>query len=270
MAIETGATMTLWKDKPHNRTARYAGHYKPMNRDRLKQLCSLLALCLLCGSAQAMECVVLLHGLARTADSMGKLEAALLAENYLVENIDYPSRKHSVRELANKAVGEGLGSCTAAGATRIHFVTHSLGGILVRAYMEQHENAEIGRVVMLGPPNQGSEVVDNLRETPGFEWLNGPAGMQLGTDRTDAPKSLGPVKFELGVIAGTQSINLILSTFLPNPNDGKVSVEATKVEGMTDFIALPATHPFLMRNETAIEQTLHFLKNGSFRKESGL
>lgn len=232
----------------------------------MKQLCSFLALCLICSSAQAKECVVLLHGLARTADSMNKLEAALLEENYLVVNIDYPSRKHSVEDLANKAVGEGLDSCTAAGATRTHFVTHSLGGILVRAYTEQHEKVDIGRVVMLGPPNQGSEVVDNLRGTPGFKWLNGPAGMQLGTDRADVPKSLGPVNFELGVIAGTQSINLILSTFLPNPDDGKVSVEATKVEGMTDFMALPATHPFLMRNEAAIEQTLHFLKNGSFRR----
>jgi hypothetical protein len=123
---------------------------------------------------------------------------------------------------------------------------------------------------MLGPPNQGSEVVDNLKDTPGFELLNGPAGMQLGTGPDDIPQSLGPVSFELGVIAGTQSINLILSTFLPNPDDGKVSVEATKVEGMKDFIALPATHPFLMENDMVIDQTVHFLKNGKFKKENEL
>lgn len=241
-----------------------------MNRNHLTQLCAFLTLSVICGLAQGKECVVLLHGLARTADSMNKLETALSNEGYRVENVDYPSRKHAVRELANSAVEQGLDACTTAGATQIHFVTHSLGGILVRTYMKEHEDVGIGRVVMLGPPNQGSEVVDNLKDTPGFKLLNGPAGMQLGTDGADVPKSLGPVNFELGVIAGTQSINLILSTFLPNPDDGKVSVEATKVEGMTDFIALPATHPFLMRNEAVIQQTVHFLKNGSFRKDHEL
>lgn len=238
-----------------------------MNLTCLKQHHLLLALFLICGSAQGKECVVLLHGLARTADSMNKLEAALLDESYLVENIDYPSRKHTIQELANSSVGQGIDSCMAAGATTTHFVTHSLGGILVRTYMEEHENVSIGRVVMLGPPNQGSEVVDNLKGMPGFKLLNGPAGMQLGTLPDDVPKSLGPVAFELGVIAGTQSINLILSTFLPNPDDGKVSVESTKVDGMKDFISVPATHPFLMKNDAVIGQTVHFLKNGSFRKD---
>jgi hypothetical protein len=120
---------------------------------------------------------------------------------------------------------------------------------------------------MLGPPNQGSEVVDNLKNTPGFELLNGPAGMQLGTRTTDIPKTLGPANFELGVIAGTQSINLILSSFLPNPDDGKVSVESTKVDGMHDFVALPTTHPFMMKNDAVINQTVYFLKHGKFKKD---
>lgn len=119
---------------------------------------------------------------------------------------------------------------------------------------------------MLGPPNQGSEVVDNLKNAPGYELLNGPAGMQLGTKSTDIPKSLGPVDFELGVIAGTQSINLILSTFLPRPNDGKVSVEAAKVEGMKDFVSMPTTHPFMMKNDAVIEQIIYFLRHGKFQK----
>lgn len=228
------------------------------------------ALVLLSSLCVADECVVLLHGLARTADSMKKLEARLSQENYLVKNIDYPSREHRVNELAELAVGQGIAACELEEATKIHFVTHSLGGILVRAYFRTHANDALGRVVMLGPPNQGSEVVDNLKEAPGFELLNGPAGMQLGTGPDGIPQSLGPVDFELGVIAGTQSMNLVLSTFLPNPDDGKVSVEATKVEGMQDFIALPATHPFLMKNQAVIEQTLHFLKHGMFKEENEL
>src|SRR4030067_1362968 len=198
--------------------------------------------------AQAKECVVLLHGLARTADSMKALEKRLALEGYTVVNVDYPSRKYPIETLAEIAVGQGIEECTKKSATKINFVTHSLGGILVRVYLKSNRRDDIGRVVMLGPPNQGSEVVDNLKNAPGFELLNGPAGMQLGTKSSDIPKSLGPVDFDLGVIAGTPSINLILSTFIPGQNDGKVSVESAKVKGMHDFVTLPTTHPFMMKN----------------------
>ncbi len=197
---------------------------------------------------------------------MEALEETLVAEGYMVANVDYPSRDHTIEALAAMAVEEGIQICQQQAAAPLNFVTHSLGGILVRLYLKNNRRDDVHRVVMLGPPNQGSEVVDNLKNMPGFKLLNGPAGMRLGTTSTDLPKSLGPVDFELGVIAGTQSINLILSTFLPNPDDGKVSVAATKVEGMRDFIALPTTHPFMMKNEKVIEQVIHFLKNGRFEK----
>ncbi len=215
----------------------------------------------------ASECVILLHGLARTSSSMHTLETRLSKEGYIVNNIDYPSRNFSVEKLADIAIKEGIGLCRKKSTTRISFVTHSLGGILVRQYLKDHKLRDIGRVVMLGPPNQGSEVVDNLKNVPGFELINGPAGQQLGTKASDVPKSLGPVDFELGVIAGTQSINLLLSTLLPNPDDGKVSVESTKVKGMKDFIALPTTHPFMMKNEEVIKQIIQFLKHGKFIKQ---
>lgn len=215
----------------------------------------------------AKECVVLLHGLARSSSSMETLEEKLSEEGFLVTNVDYPSREHPIETLAELAVSNGLKYCTDNKADKTNFVTHSLGGILVRQYLKINKRSDIGRVVMLGPPNKGSEVVDNLKDAPGFELINGPAGQQLGTDINDKPLSLGPIDFELGVIAGTQSINLLLSTMLPNPDDGKVSVEATKIKGMTDFIALPTTHPFMMKNKTVIEQTIYFLKNGQFKKE---
>ena len=214
----------------------------------------------------AQECVVLLHGLARTSESMRKLETRLTKENYLVANIDYPSRKYPIDELARLSVNQGLEECKKQHTSRINFVTHSLGGILVRVYYEEHKHDDLGRVVMLGPPNHGSEVVDKLMNAPGYELLNGPAGMQLGTFPTDIPQSLGPVDYEVGIIAGTKTINLILSLFLPRPNDGKVSVESAKVDGMEDFITLPVTHPFMMRNDAVIDQTLYFLKHGQFHK----
>ncbi|MDE1465893.1 esterase/lipase family protein [Spartinivicinus poritis] len=218
----------------------------------------------------SQECVVLLHGLVRTASSMEKLAIELSKVGFYVVNIDYPSRDKPVEVLAEIAVSEGLKQCKKQNAIPVNYVTHSLGGILVRQYYQQHTPMHVKRVVMLAPPNQGSEVVDNLKNVPGFGLINGPAGRQLGTDKNSIPSQLGPVNFELGVIAGTQSINLILSTFLPNPDDGKVSVERTKVEGMCGFIALPTTHPFIMSNNLVIKEVKNYLKNGKFESKSAV
>ena len=195
---------------------------------------------------------------------MNKLERALQARGYKVANIDYPSHTAPIESLAPLAVERGLQQCRATPQETIHFVTHSLGGILVRYYLKQHGVAELGRVVMLGPPNQGSEVADKFSGLPGYAAVTGPAGKQLGTDPASIPNSLGAVTYPVGVIAGTKSLNPILSTSFPGPNDGKVSVVRAKVEGMADFIALPVSHPFLMRNTEAIKQTLEFLSNGAF------
>jgi hypothetical protein len=213
------------------------------------------------------ECLVLLHGLARTSSSMNELKTKLTNEGYFVVNVDYPSRTKKIFALSEIAINDGLDQCRKAKASPVNYVTHSLGGILVRQFYQNHQPSNVNRVVMLGPPNNGSEVVDNLQNVYGYELLNGPAGMELGTANTDVPKSLGPVNFELGVIAGTQSMNLILSTFLPNPDDGKVSVESAKVEGMCGFITLPVTHPFLMTNDNVIAEVIYFLKKGAFNSQ---
>ncbi len=218
--------------------------------------------------SQARECVVLLHGLARSSDSMNKLEGALAEHGYFVVNVDYPSRSRPIEELAEMAVPAGIDMCRQAEALPINFVTHSLGGILVRQYFSLHEPVDIDRVVMLGPPNHGSEAVDRLENMPGFDFLNGPAGNQLGTDADNLPNQLGPVNFELGVIAGTRSINFILSTFLPDTDDGKVTVESTKIDGMCGFVTLPATHPFMMQNNAVISEVIRFLDTGEFEAGS--
>lgn len=215
----------------------------------------------------ADQCVVLLHGLARTAASMEPMQEFLNKTGYQVANIDYASREHPIEVLAEMAVNEGLELCRSQSVEQVHFVTHSLGGILVRQYSAEHEIPELKRVVMLGPPNQGSEVVDRLREVPGFKQINGPAGMQLGTSASDVPANLGPVSFDLGVIAGTRSINPVLSSYLPNPDDGKVSVERAKVEGMSDFLQLPVTHPLMMRDREVMDQVVHFLQQGRFKRD---
>lgn len=214
------------------------------------------------------QCVVLLHGLARRAQSMRKLEASLRMHGYAVENVDYPSRKHGIAQLAELAVGAALARCRAQPFRRIHFVTHSLGGVLVRHYLARHRVDNLGRVVMLAPPNQGSEVVDRFARMPGFRLINGPAGLELGTRPDSAPLQLGAVDYPVGVIAGTRSINPILATALPAPHDGKVTVRSTQVEGMSDFLTVPVAHPFIMRNATVIGQVLHFLATGAFAERA--
>jgi hypothetical protein len=202
--------------------------------------------------ATSAECVILLHGLARSSSSMEEMRTKLTKQGFYVANIDYPSREMPIEALSKLAISEGLVKCKQALARPINFVTHSLGGILVRQFYKNNDPQNLKRVVMLGPPNNGSEVVDKLKDVPGFEFYNGPAGMQLGTAETDVPKSLGSVNFDLGVVAGTRSINLLLSTLLPDPDDGKVSVDSTKVAGMCSFLALPVTHPFIMSNDDVI------------------
>lgn len=214
-------------------------------------------------SAYASECVVLLHGLTRSASSLAKMEQVLNTNGYHTINYDYPSTKYNVEWLASNTIDDALKHCPYE--SKVNFVTHSLGGILVRQYLRGKKIGNLGRVVMLGPPNQGSQIVDMLKEVPGYELINGPAGMQLGTDDHSVAPSLGPAKFELGIIAGSRSINLILSTMLPNPDDGKVSVENTKLEGMNDHIVLPVTHPFMMNDKEVISQVIRFLKEGKFK-----
>jgi pimeloyl-ACP methyl ester carboxylesterase len=163
------------------------------------------------------------------------------------------------------AIGNGLVRCESNDAIeKIHFVTHSLGGILVRKYLIDHDIPRLGRVVMLGPPNQGSAAVDELEDLPGFDWINGPAGRQLGKGADSVPLQLGPAEFELGIIAGNRSIDPITSAVLDDPDDGKVSVEDTKLEGMDDFIVVEHSHAFIMRLQNPIELTIRFLQTGSF------
>ena len=189
---------------------------------------------------------------------------ALRAAGFSTVNVDYPSQAGDVAMLAPMAVDTGLIGCRDAGAKRIHFVTHSIGGILLRYAHKTSPIPDIGRVVMLAPPNQGSEVIDITRDWPSSEIFAGKAGLQLGTDPDGIPRQLGPVDFELGVIAGTGSINFVMSAMLPGPNDGKVSVESTRVDGMADFLIVTNSHRYITESEEVIRNTTAFLRAGSF------
>lgn len=220
-------------------------------------------------AAPMNEHVILLHGLCRTSKSMEKMAHALSDAGYRVWNVDYPSRTDTVANLSEAVLAPAIRDCENAGATRIHFVGHSLGAILIREYLNRHSLPLAGRVVMLGPPNQGSEVVDCIGSWRLFQAINGPAGNELGTCSDAMTEPSAPPGVDVGIIAGNRTINWINSfVMIPGSDDGKVSVARTKLKGMADHIVLRTAHPFLMRNRKAIEETIHFLREGKFRSQS--
>jgi pimeloyl-ACP methyl ester carboxylesterase len=212
--------------------------------------------------AGAPEDVVLLHGLGRSARVMRPLEGALVSAGYRVHNLSYPSTRETPELLVAYLHGEIAACCAWAG--RVHFVTHSLGGVMARAYLAQHPMPNLGRVVMLAPPNHGSEYVDVAGHWKLFQLLLGPTAVQLGTGETSLPNRLPRADFELGVIAGTSSINPFGRAVIPAANDGTVSVASTRLDGMRDFIEIDTSHTFIMRNADVTRQTLEFLRAGHF------
>lgn len=225
---------------------------------------SLIVLFAMLSGLNSKEVVVLLHGLGRSPGSMSKIEKALEKEGYEVLNLGYPSRMFTVEKLSEIVRNEIVNHLE--DVERIHFVTYSMGGIIVRYIQQRLPIDNIGKVVMLSPPNHGSEVVDKFGRLKLFNWIIGPAGSQLGTSEGSLLLELDAVDFELGVIAGDRSINWILSSMIPGKNDGIISIDSAKVEGMKDFKVVHSTHPFIMKNKQVIKDICEFLRSGRFEK----
>lgn len=212
------------------------------------------------------ECVILLHGFGRTLNSMKKIAGRLEALGYAVWNEGYPSTEKPIRTLVSDHLVPAVQWAEEMGANKIHFVTHSLGGILVRVYLQGNSLPPGSRIVMMAPPNRGSEVADWLQSFSLYKRFMGPAGQQLGTSPDSVPNSLKPVTADIGIIAGIRSVDPWFSVMIPGPDDGKVSVESAKLMEMNDFLTVKSTHPFIMRNPKVIDQVTAYLQNGRFSR----
>ncbi len=210
------------------------------------------------------ECVILLHGLARNPRSMKKLEKYLSAKGYQVINFGYPSTRESIRTLGEVWLPRAVGQSRKGNPEKIHFVTHSMGGIVLRQYLQKNSLPPGSRIVMISPPNRGSELADYLKGLRLYQWLNGPAGQELGTDFRSTPNTLKAVGAEIGIITGNRSFNPLYSQLIPGPDDGKVSVERAKLKEMKDFLTVAATHTFIMNHSQTIQSVADFLEKGEF------
>jgi len=227
-----------------------------------KTLFSIIVLIMTISNAQAKadDVVVLLHGIANIPLSMTYLERSLVRAGYSVLNLGYPSTQVSVDEAASrvrKSVME-LGE-----DTRVHFVAHSLGNIVVRK-MLTHELPNLGRVVMIAPPNRGSIVAGQLKELKLYRWIYGPAGQQLSSENDHFFDNLVVPPGEFGIIAGGKGDGKGYNPLLPGDDDGTVRVKETKLAGARDFILIRNTHTLILFDKETVKQTIHFLKYGSF------
>lgn len=214
--------------------------------------------------AAAREAVISLHGLGRTPLAMAPLARHLREAGFAVRNVGYPSQHYRIEQLVENCLRPVVDELVAEGVPKLHFVGHSMGGILTRYLLSRHRPPMLGRVVTIATPHQGTELVDFLRRTLVFRWLKGPAGVQLGTGEDSLPQQLPAPDYELGSIAGTRSNNVFFSRIIPGVDDGKVPVARARVEGMSDFITLPFTHTFIQQRRRTLQQVEHFLRHGHF------
>lgn len=215
--------------------------------------------------AHPSECVILLHGIARSHTVMTALEKRLKKANYFVVNRDYSSTTKTIKAIAEEEIQPLVNLCLAQHPKKIHFVTHSMGGIVLQTYLHHHSIHNLGRIVMLSPPNHGSHVSDLLQNNWLYKYITGPAGQELTTKPKGMPYLLTQNQYDIGIISGTYNFVPFSNYLFNDANDGAVSVSSCKSPIMKDFITVPVSHAFMNSNPFVHFQILNYLANGKFR-----
>ena len=210
------------------------------------------------------KAVILIHGLLQTSNCMNQMSISLKDSGFVPVEFDYPSTQISIPEAAgflNKMV------TSLEGFTEIHFVAHSMGGLVVRSFSTGTHDQRVKRLVMLGTPNQGAELADITQQVWLVRTASGPGARQLGTRPNGLIKKLPVPNYEFAVIAGARGTYAGWNPLIPGDDDGTVTVASTRLPGAADFGTVCKTHGDLLGDEQAISQTVNFLKSGRLRLE---
>lgn len=210
------------------------------------------------------QLVILLHGMGRTHFSMRSLEKYFKRQGYEVLNESYDSRTTPIEVIAVEHIGKLLGSIESDEYEAIHFVTHSLGGIMLRYYLSHHTIHKLGRIVMIAPPNQGSEVAELYRDKLWYRLATGKPGQQLYMHNNPLLRELKPMPTDVGIMIGTKSSDPWFNHAFAGPHDGKVSVQSARLPEMKDFITVDHGHTFIMNNKKIQQNIKYFLQHGIF------
>ena len=202
---------------------------------------------------------MLLHGLARSSRSMRKLEQALNGAGFRTINIDYPSTRFTNAQLLERFIHPGITKYCPPDAYQLHFVGHSMGGILSRLYIQQQRPAKLGKVVTIASPHKGTELVDKLGWIPLFKWINGRAGYEMGAKANTLLDSLPKPDYPVLAVVGTFSGNPFYSLLIPGRDDGKVSVDSASLLGAQQVLKVPYSHTYIMKKRKVIEAVVGFL-----------
>ena len=210
------------------------------------------------------KAVILAHGIIRSSKSFGSMREELEKQGYLVVGFDYPSTQISITDAAEHlaSVVESL-----EGIEQIDFVVHSLGGLVVRAYLAKQTDKRIQRMVMMGVPNRGAKMADHIQTNLLYKLFYGPAGQQLGSGEDGLIAKLPTPKFEFAMIAGSKGTINGYNPLVPGDDDGTVSITSTRLPGAADFLTVRCLHSFLMFNDTAVAATVRFLETGRLREK---
>lgn len=212
-----------------------------------------------------MHVLILVHGINKSSKVLTGLEKFVGKQGFEVLNIDYPSTKFPIEHLID-IVHLHIHQKLQQEYSNVSFVGFSMGGLIIRAYLHKYKISNLGKVVLVGTPNQGSEVADFLKNNKLYQKLYGPAGQQLITEQEEFSEIFGSVYYECGIIAGSLPLDPCFVFMRGKPNDGKVTVESTKIENMRDHVIVKVPHWYQSRSKKIWFNILHFLKHSSFQK----
>ncbi len=215
--------------------------------------------------------VLVLHGLFRSRHSMSPMVEALQEESdWTVINVSYASTRDGLEGHA-QALAKVMENLDPE-VTRIHFVAHSMGNLIIRRYLHDVDvgrggrsaDPRLGRIVMLAPPNQGARTAEAFRHVLGLEKMVGKSTAQLARDWDDLSETLATPAGEFGILAGGKNDDQGINRWLDGDDDFVVTVDETRLAGAIDFMILPVYHRQIIKDPLAHQCTIRFLKYGYF------